>query len=206
MATKLDKYLETNDSAIMMERWNKGGETRETLIKEVGYSNDGALYNALRDDGYLPGGPVNTGNAGNGGTKSKKPKGFLPKRVENWCIGKLGLDVAEGDLLPEGFGPSDFLALEDVAQETVNYQRLLSKLCLEKEVPALRAWLGCGLTRAYREAEKAEKLSKGAGAKVGKALKTALNHAEALESPEIALEIAALMARFGFQTETETEE
>jgi len=136
---------------------------------------------------------------------ARKSKGFLPKRVENWAIGKLGLDVADGDLLPDGFGADDFLSLPDVEQETVNYQRLLSKLCPDNEAPALRAWLGCGLTIAEREQEKLEALTKGVNGKIGKALKTALSHAESLESPEMALAIAALMSRFGFQTETETE-
>jgi len=164
--------------------------------------NNGAAWNALNSRG-LKGTP--SANDGERKTATRKPKGFLPKRVENWAIGKLGLDVADGDLLPDGFGPDDFLYLMDVGQETVNYTRLLSKLCPEKEAPALRAWLGCGLTIAEREQEKLESLSKGVNGKIGKALKTALTHAETLDSPEMALAIAALMARFGFQTETESE-
>lgn len=167
-------------------------------VRPDGSGNGGALSNAIKGLGWREGGGERKPGA-------RKPKGFLPKRVENWAIGKLGLDVAEGDLLPDGFGPEDFLALPDVEQETVNYQRLLSKLCPEKESPALRAWLGTGLTIAEREQERLGALTKGVNGKIGKSLKTALNHAESLESPELALAIAALMARFGFQTETESE-
>lgn len=178
--------------------------TQDECAIEYGFASGGGFWNAL-DGLKKKEWSANWVEPEKGERKptARKPKGFLPKRVENWAIGKLGLDVADGDLLPDGFGPDDFLALPDVIEESVNYQRLLSKLCPEKEVPALKAWLGCGLTIAERESEKQEALTKGTNGKIWKSLKTALTHAETLESPEMALAIAALMARFGFQTESE---
>jgi hypothetical protein len=195
---KIDKVRESGKE-LVLSMIEKDGMDKTALffgyVRPDGTGNGGALSNAIKDLGWRDGGerkPV-----------SRKPKGFLPKRVENWAIGKLGLDVADGDLLPDGFGPDDFLALPDVEHDSVNYMRLLSKLCPEKEAPALRAWLGCGLTRDEREQERLDALTKGVNGKIGKSLKTALSLAETLESPEMALAIAALMARFGFQTESE---
>lgn len=198
---KIDKVRESGKE-LVLSMIEKDGMDKTALFFEYvrpdGSGNGGVISNIIKDEGWRDGGERKTTNA-------RKPKGFLPKRVENWSIGKLGLDVSDGDLLPDGFGPDDFLSLVDVEQENVNYTRLLSKLCPDKEAPALRAWLGCGLTIAEREQERIDALSKGVNGKIGKALKTALSHAESLESPEIALAIAALMSRFGFQTETETE-
>lgn len=198
--SKISKVREAGKEFVMAMIAREGMDKTALFfgyLRPDGTGNGGAMSNIVKDEGWREGG------GGNRKPGTRKPKGFLPKRVENWAIGKLGLDVADGDLLPDGFGPDDFLALPDVESESVNYLRLLSKLCPEKEDPALRAWLGCGLTIAEREQEKADSMAKGINGKIGKALKTALNHAETLESPEMALAIAALMARFGFSTETE---
>lgn len=78
--TKLETYLQTHSAADMMAQWNAGGETRELLIMEIGYANEGAMYNALREAGYIDGGSVNTGTRSNGSAtpKAGKVKGCLP--------------------------------------------------------------------------------------------------------------------------------
>lgn len=195
--SKKSKIVEMGKDAFLALLENN---TQSEVARQFGYlnsdgtGNGGVISNLLAELGWRE------SNGGNRKHGTRKPKGFLPKRVENWAIGKLGLDVAEGDLLPDGFGPDDFLALPDVKQETVNYTRLLSKLCPEKEAPALRAWLGCGLTIAEREHERLEALSKGAGKKVAGFLAKALKAAESFDSA-LADEIAALMTVHGFVIE-----
>lgn len=162
-------------------------------IRPDGTGNGGVISNIIKDEGWREGG-------GERKPVARKTKGFLPKRVENWAIGKLGLDVADGDLLPDGFGPDDFLALPDVESESVNYQRLLSKLCPEKEAPALRSWLGCGLTIAEREQDRIESMTRGAGKKVANFLQKAFKSAESFDAT-LANEIKALMEIHGFVIE-----
>lgn len=120
--------------------------------------NNGAAWNALNARG-LKGAPSADGNNGN----AEKPiiaqkratatTAYLPGRVADWAMKKLGMDPDDGDTIPDGFSPEDFLALPDVATESVNYLRLISRLEPEKELNPFRLWLGTGLTRAERALE-----------------------------------------------------
>lgn len=165
-------------------------------IADIYYDgNVGAAWNALNSRGLKGAPSANDGEKKPSTQRQKKVETYLPGRVSDWCLRKLGSDPDDGDMLPEGFGPENFLALPDVSGETTNYLRLISRLDPEKELSPLKAWLGCGLTIAEREQVKIE------------AIKDALTKALdiATFNPELALAIAALMNRFGFQTETETE-
>jgi len=96
--TKLETYLQTHSAADMMAAWNAGGESRELLVLEVGYANEGAMYNALREAGYIDGGSVNTGTRNNGTAKAGKVKGCLPFKTANAVARVLNLDPEESDI------------------------------------------------------------------------------------------------------------
>lgn len=98
--TKLELYLQSHSAESMMQAWNAGGESRELLVLEVGYANEGAMYNALREAGYIDGGSVNTGTGtrNNGTAKAGKVKGCLPMKTAAAVARALGLDVEIDDI------------------------------------------------------------------------------------------------------------
>ncbi len=95
--TKIELYLQNHSAFSMMAAWNAGGETRELLILEIGYANEGALYNALRAAGYIDGGSVNTGTR-NATPKAGKVKGCLPFKTANAIARVLNLDPEIDDI------------------------------------------------------------------------------------------------------------
>lgn len=98
--TKLETYLQNHSVEAMMAAWNAGGESRAFLVLEIGYANEGALYNALREAGFIDGGSVNTGTRSNGSAtpKAGKVKGCLPMKTAAAVARVLGLDVEEDDI------------------------------------------------------------------------------------------------------------
>lgn len=95
--TKIELYLQNHSADSMMVAWNAGGETRELLILEIGYANEGALYNALRAAGYIDGGSVNTGTR-NATPKAGKVKGCLPFKTANAIARVLNIDPEIDDI------------------------------------------------------------------------------------------------------------
>lgn len=118
--TKLETYLQNHSAADMMATWNAGGESREWLVLEVGYANEGAMYNALREAGYIDGGSVNTGTRNNGTAKAGKVKGCLPMKTAAAVARVLGLDVEEDDI-----GWNEFKAALAAQPEPENWMGLL---------------------------------------------------------------------------------
>lgn len=95
--TKLDEYLANHSAESMMQQWNAGGETRELLILEIGYANEGALYNALKAAGYI----VSDGDNSDKPTRTKataKVKGCLPMKTAFAIARVLGLDAEVDDI------------------------------------------------------------------------------------------------------------
>lgn len=121
-------------------------------VRPDGSGNGGVISNIIKDEGWRETGGTRKPAAAKPAKSSAGSvcDGYLPGRVADWVVRKLGGEPDDGDTLPEGFGPNDFMELEDVKEETTNYQRLLHRLCPDKELNPFRAWLGCGLTRAER--------------------------------------------------------
>ncbi len=117
--TKIELYLQNHSADSMMVAWNAGGETRELLILEIGYANEGALYNALRAAGYIDGGSVNTGTR-NATQKAGKVKGCLPFKTAHAIARVLNLDPEIDDI-----GWSEFKAAYDQQSEPENWLGLL---------------------------------------------------------------------------------
>lgn len=92
--SQLQQWLESGGSTEeFKKRWDAGGESRESLVAEIGYANEGAAYNAARNAGILPGGPVSTGSNGDGERKQRGPKGTLPVKVALAVCKALGIDT-----------------------------------------------------------------------------------------------------------------
>lgn len=118
--TKLELYLQSHSAESMMTEWNAGGENRAFLVLEIGYANEGALYNALREAGFIDGGSVNTGTRSNGTAKAGKVKGCLPMKTAAAVARALGLDVETDDI-----GWTEFKQALDAQSEPENWLGLL---------------------------------------------------------------------------------
>jgi hypothetical protein len=141
-SNKLSKFVEIHGYEDMMSEWNKGGENRAVCIQSVGYANEGAMYNELRNQGYLEGGRVFRSNKSDGSDKTLRPrkaKSCLPARVEGWLEAR---DIEPND--PEkGWCPND---LEPVIQEDLPKWNLFIGKLGPEELASFEAWLGTAAT------------------------------------------------------------
>lgn len=117
--TKLDLYLQSHSAESMMTQWNAGGEIRELLILEIGYANEGALYNALKAAGYIV--TESTGERAQRTPRATgKVKGCLPFKTANAIARVLNLDPEIDDI-----GWLEFKAAYDQQSEPENWLGLL---------------------------------------------------------------------------------
>jgi hypothetical protein len=160
----LSEWLESGGSTSeFTNRWEKGGKSREILVAEIGYANEGAAYNAARNSGIIAGGPVSTGNNGDGDkVRAKRVKGCLPVEVERWVRSGMMADwVYAGNSTddyeePEEITPEIFLNHRPVKDETTAYRKILARIGgIDGDAgKALRAWVGRALTKAQELAER----------------------------------------------------
>jgi len=153
--SKIDKVRESGKEFVLSMIEQHGMDKTALFfgyVRPDGSGNGGVISNILKDEGWRNGGEQKTTNP----VVQKKTAaeiGYLPGRVADWTMRKLGMEPDDGDTLPDDFCPADFLDLPDVAAESTNYLRLVSRLEPEKELNPFRHWLGTGLTRAERAIE-----------------------------------------------------
>ncbi len=162
---KIDKVRESGKEFVL-SMIEKHGMDKTALffgyVRPDGTGNGGVISNIIKDEGWRSESTerVSVSTKSKASTpRAKKVDGFLPGRVSDWVVRKLGFEPDDGDKLPEEFGPAEFMALPDVAGETANYLRLLSRLCPDNEIAPLKAWLGCGLTSVERRIPKLIKVA-----------------------------------------------
>lgn len=154
--SKIDHVRNTGKDAVLRMVSEIGMDKTALFfgyIRPDGTGNGGVISNIIKDEGWRSESTERvyaSTKSKASASRAKKVDGFLPGRVSDWVVRKLGGEPDDGDKLPEGFGPTDFMELPDVAGETPNYLRLLSRLCPDNEIAPLKAWLGCGLTRVER--------------------------------------------------------
>ncbi len=87
----LQAWLDSGHTAAeFLSRWEKGGIDRETLVKEIGYT-ERALYVAARNALIIPGGPMPKDGT------PRKPRGSLPIKSAMAICRALGYDPEDYD-------------------------------------------------------------------------------------------------------------
>ena len=184
------------------------------FIRSDGTGNGGSFRNAWNDlidpskdgrwaDLYKSAGGIVKAKA-EGSAEStprqKKVKGVMPLRIENWIQRKL-----ENAFVDDGHDADDYIpvkidrdAVETfITADSAAWNAICRKLG-EEELALFEAFLGAGATMNRRAVDAKAALAKGAGRKVHASLKAALSAATGFNS-DMALAIAALMQRFGFE-------
>lgn len=141
-----ENKLSNFDRNHVMTAWDLGGESRQEIVKTVGFASSNGMYNALRAMGWIDGGPVSGSRQSSEKSdvpktprapKAKKVTGFLPARVEGFCL------AIDKEPAGESFVPDDFFGL--IESENKGWSKLIDKLG-QDEIDGLEAWLGRSAT------------------------------------------------------------